>query len=46
MFVIGHKITLKWVLSKVRSKQSAANRGCDDGRSSNSSWPHKTTNLR
>jgi len=46
MFVIVNKITLKWVLCKVRSNQSSANRGSDGGRSSKNSRPRKNTNLR
>jgi len=46
MFIIVDIITLKWVLSKVRSNQSSANRGSDVGRSSNNSRARKNTNLR
>jgi len=46
MFVIVNKITLKRVLSKVRSNQSSANRGSDVGKSSYNSRARKNTNLR
>jgi len=46
MFIIVNIITLKLVLSKVRSNQSSANRGSDVGRSSNNSRARKNTNLR
>jgi len=42
---IVNKNTLKLVLSKVRSNQSAANRGSDVGRTSNNSRPRKNTFL-
>jgi len=45
MFVIVNKIILKWVVSKVRSNQSAANRDSDVGRSRINSRPHKNTVL-
>jgi len=44
--VIDNKVTLKWVLSKVGSNQSAASRGSDVGRCSNNSRTRKNTNLR